>query len=249
MSAQAKPISEVVKDFEQSLGNLRPSTKRVYVAGARAAIRAASLELWQSPSTADLLASIGKSPAEKRARISPFLDFLGDGGSTQPISDEEIADLQNWVIQTIAKQLRSVKNPSITSRRDLALIAAMCAAPARGTPRKWPVDCLKVRESQVLLWDAPIQEPALAHALRFWHAWRERLARPDQRRLYRKSLSWSQSGFLFPGPTALPWAGQHCTTLCGGWARQQSTVTASRQKRSEPLSWSANLHPPSCVPP
>jgi hypothetical protein len=66
VSAQAKPISEVVKDFEQSLGNLRPSTKRVYVAGARAAIRAASLELWQSPSTTDLLASIGKSPTEKR---------------------------------------------------------------------------------------------------------------------------------------------------------------------------------------
>jgi hypothetical protein len=37
VSAQAKPISEVVKDFEQSLGNLRPSTQRVYVAGARAA--------------------------------------------------------------------------------------------------------------------------------------------------------------------------------------------------------------------
>src|SRR5580693_3731095 len=125
--AQAKPISEVVKDFEQSLENLRPSTKRVYVAGARAAIRAASLELWQSPSTTDLLASIGKSPTEKRARISPFLDFLGDGGSKQSVSDEEIAALQNWVIQGIAKQVRFVKNPSIASRRDLGLIAAICA--------------------------------------------------------------------------------------------------------------------------
>ena len=55
VSAHAKPISEVVKDFEQSLENLRPSTKRVYMAGARAAFRAASLELWQSPSTTDLL--------------------------------------------------------------------------------------------------------------------------------------------------------------------------------------------------
>jgi hypothetical protein len=32
-----------------TLENLRPSTRRVYVAGARAAIRAASLELWQRP--------------------------------------------------------------------------------------------------------------------------------------------------------------------------------------------------------
>ena len=95
MSAQAKPISEVVKDFQQSLENLWPSTKRVYMAGARAAIRAASLELWQNPSTADLLASVGKSQIEKRARISPFLDFLGDGGFKQSISDEEVAALQN----------------------------------------------------------------------------------------------------------------------------------------------------------
>jgi hypothetical protein len=111
------------------------------MAGARAAIRAASLELWQNPSTADLLASVGKSQIEKRARISPFLDFLGDGGSKQSISDEEVAALQNWVIQTITEQIHSVKNPSITRRRDTALIAALCAAPAKGTPRKWPKNC------------------------------------------------------------------------------------------------------------
>ena len=204
MSAQAKPISEVVKDFEQSLGNLRPSTRRVYVAGARAAIRAASLELWQSPTITDLMASIGKSPIEKRARISPFLEFLGDGGSKQSISDEEIVALRNWVIQTIAKQMHSVKNPSITSRRDTALIAALCAAPARGNPRKWPQNCLKITETEVLLWEVAIQEPCFALALRFWHVWRERLARPDQRRLYRKSLKWSHSSLLFPGPNGAP---------------------------------------------
>ena len=99
MSAQAKPISQVVKDFEQSLESLRP---------------------------------------------------------------------------TIAKQLRFVKNPSIATRRDTALIAAICAAPARGTPRKWPQNCLKITETEVLLWDAPIEEPCFAISLRFWHAWRER---------------------------------------------------------------------------
>ena len=204
MSAQSKSISEVVKDFEQSLQNLRPSTKRVYVAGARAAIRAASLELWQSPSFADLLASIGKFPVEKSARISPFLDFLAGGGPKQSVSDSDSAVLQNWVIQTIAKQMRFAKNPSIASRRDTALIAAICAAPDQGSPRKWPESCLKIAENEVLLWDAPIQVPCFAHALRFWHAWRERLARPDQRRLYRKSPQWSQSRLLFPGPNGAP---------------------------------------------
>jgi hypothetical protein len=204
VSAQAKAISEVVKDFEQSLEGLRPSTRRVYVAGARAAIRAASLELWQSHSTSELLASIEKFPTEKRARISPFLGFLGGGGPKQSVSDEDSAALQNWVIQTIAKWMRFVKNPSIASRRDIALIVAVCAAPAKGTPRKWPESCLKITENEVLLWDARIEEPCFAISLRFWHTWRERLTRPDQRRLYRKSLKWSQSRLLFPGPNGAP---------------------------------------------
>jgi hypothetical protein len=174
------------------------------MAGARAAIRAAGLELWQSPSTSELLASIAKFPTEKKARISPFLDFLDGGRSKQSVSDEEIAVLQNWVIQRITKQMRLVKNPSIATRRDSGLIAALCSAPGRGTPRKWPQNCLKITETDVLLWDAPIQEPCFALALRYWHAWRERLARPDQRRLYRRSLKWSQSTLLFPGPNGAP---------------------------------------------
>jgi hypothetical protein len=204
VSAQAKPISEVVKDFEQSLENLRPSTRRVYVAGARSAIRAASLELWQCPSPTELLASIGESLTEKKARISPFLAFLGDGGPKNSLSEQDSIALQNWVIQRLAKQMRSVKNPSITSRRDTALIVAICAAPAKGTPRKWPKNCLKITENEVLLWAASIEEPCFAISLRFWHAWRERLARPDQRRLYRKSLQWSKSQLLFPGPNGAP---------------------------------------------
>ena len=174
------------------------------MAGARAAIRAASFELWQSPSTTDLLASIGKSPTQKRARISPFLDFLGGGEPKELVSDEDSAALQNWVIQRLAKETRSVKNPSIATRRDLGLIAALCAAPERGTPRKWPEDSLKIEGREVLLWDVAIEEPCFALPLRFWHAWRDRLARPDQRRLYRKSLHWSQSRLLFPGPNGAP---------------------------------------------
>ena len=76
VSAQAKPISEVVKDFEQSLENLRPSTRRVYVAGARAAIRAARLELWQCPSATELAASLGKIAHRKESTNLAFLGFF-----------------------------------------------------------------------------------------------------------------------------------------------------------------------------
>ena len=204
VSAQPKAISEVVKDFEQSLETLRPSTRRVYVAGARAAIRDAGLELWHCPSATELLASLERSPTEKKVRISPFLDFLGGGEPKNSLADQDSAALQNWVIQRLVKQIRLVKNPSITLRRDSGLIAALCAAPARETPRKWPDNCLKIEGREVLLWDTAIEEPCFAVSLRFWHAWRERLGRPDQRRLYRKSLLWGQSGLLFPGPNGAP---------------------------------------------
>ena len=76
------------------------------------------------------LASLGESPTEKKARISPFLNLLGGGELKELVSDEDSTALQNWVIQTLAREMRFVKNPSIATRRDLGLIAALCAAPA-----------------------------------------------------------------------------------------------------------------------
>ena len=146
-----------------------------------------------------------KIPAEKRARISQFLDFLDDGGSKQSGSDEEIAALQSWVIQTLAKRMLSEKNPSIATRRDLGPIAALCAAPARGTPRKWPENSLKIEGREVLLWDVAMEEPCFALPLRFWHGWRQRMPRrtnggstaisPNQ-----GSFSPAQTAPLEPGP-------------------------------------------------
>jgi hypothetical protein len=79
--------------------------------------------------------------------------------------------LQNWVIQRLTKQMRSGKNPSISTRRDTALIAALCVAPAKGTPRKWPENSLIIEGREVLLWDMAIEEPCFVVSLRFWHAY------------------------------------------------------------------------------
>ena len=67
------------------------------MAGAKTAIRSANLELWQCPSTGELLASLGQSPTEKKARISPFLNFLGGGELKELVSDEDSTALKNWV--------------------------------------------------------------------------------------------------------------------------------------------------------
>ena len=55
----------------------------------------------------------------------------------------------------------------------------------------------------MLPWDMAIEEPCFAVSLRFWQAWRERLARPDKRRLYRKSLL-EPIKTPFPGPNGAP---------------------------------------------
>src|SRR3984893_13901124 len=141
--------------------------------------------------------------------------------------------------------MRFVKNPSIVSRRDLGLIAAICAAPARGTPRKWPQNCLTIAETEVVLWDVAIQEPCFALALRFWHVWRERLARPDQRRLYRKSLQWSQSRLLFPGPRRCSLgpsspAQRSAATQRGGRAQQHRAHHSGKDQSRFPL-WGSSL--------
>jgi hypothetical protein len=114
-----------------------------------------------------------------------------------------------------------VKNPSISSRRDLGLIAAICAAPARGTPRKWAKNCLTIEGTEVLLWDVAIQEPCFALALRFWHVWRERLTRPDQRR---------QSSPMEPITAPFPRAGRRSL---GPSSPAQRSAATQRGRRAQ----------------
>jgi hypothetical protein len=197
---------DLIKEFKESLKGLKPATTRAYVAGAKAAISAAMAKDRECNSHADLLALIRQTQLEKRARIAPFLRLLGggEGGVNKSVPVEDVRGIQYWVIQTLAKHMRTQKNPSIAAKRDMALIASLCVAPAKGNARDWPKSCLKISGTHVLLWDKRVEEPAFALALRYWHAWRERLERPDQRRLYRKATEWGHSKLLFPGPRGRP---------------------------------------------
>ena len=197
-----------ITEFKKSLEGLKPSTLRVYVAGAKTAINAVKANVSECRSYAELLCLILEAQPEKRARVAPFLRFLASGGrgANTSVPPEDVRGIQFWVIQSIAKRIRKERNPSLASRRDMALLAALCVAPAKGNPRDWPRDCLKIRGEDVILWDKRVEEPAFALSLRFWHAWRERLSRPDQTRLHRKARQWSHSKLLFPGPRGEPLA-------------------------------------------
>src|SRR5262245_32958478 len=133
---------DVIKEFFKSLGGRRPSTIRLYVAGARAVIKAAGADVSECGSRAELLSLLRKSRPRKGARVAPFIRFLergsvgadGDARVNQAVSLEDSRGIQYWVVQTIAKRLRTDKNPSIATRRDTALIASLCSSAAQLPP-------------------------------------------------------------------------------------------------------------------
>jgi hypothetical protein len=199
---KTEPMTDLIEDFKKSLKRLRPSTRRVYLAGAKAAIHSVKADLPECHSYSELLSLIVEAKQEKRTRVAPFVRFLRRGGEgtndSRPV--EDVSNIQFWVIQSLATRVRTEKNPPISSRRDMALLASLCVAPTKGNPRNWLRNSLKMDGDNVILWDKRVDEPAFAVALRFWYSWRERLARPDQRRLFRKASEWSNSKLLFPGP-------------------------------------------------
>ena len=83
-----------------------------------------------------------------------------------------------------------------------------------------------------------VRGTCFAVSLRFWHGWREHLARPDQRRLYRKSFLWGQSRLLFPGPNGAPLsrAALHNALRRLDLAGSPNSIGLITPERSEPLS-------------
>src|SRR5271156_5291523 len=136
---EADKVMDSVIDFKKSLEGLKPSTLRVYVAGAKTGINAVKANVSKCRSYAELLTLILEAQPDKRARVAPFLRFLQRGarGANTSVPREDVRGIQFWVIQSIAKRIRRERNPSLASRRDMALLAALCVAPAKGNPRDW----------------------------------------------------------------------------------------------------------------
>jgi hypothetical protein len=189
-------------DFKASLKGRSAATIRAYIAGARKAIVSAGEPACATPS--ELAARIRARSRPARGRVAPFLKFLENVQDDGAEAIKESQRTREWVTGAIQKSLRLRANPSITERRDLALVAALCTRPGKGDPRNWPRKSLEVDQTGTMLWGRTVEEPVFSLALRLWFSWRNRLSRPDQRRLYRRGPQWSDSGLLFPGPEGRP---------------------------------------------
>ena len=194
-----------IQEFASLKGKqFAPSTWRVYLAAAKKALKLVGKTAEDCGSYEELLALLREHRAQKKLpktlRIEPFLGFLD---SKIPKEKEIIPDygpIRAWVIDQIEKETRETRKAVHFIRRDLAMLACLCVAPERGSPRRWPKGALTIARKgegfEVKLWDKPVEAPGLALALLYWHTWRERLDRPEQSRLHRKG--WAYSDLLFP---------------------------------------------------
>jgi hypothetical protein len=194
-----------VKEFAVFEGKkYAASTRRVYRSAVKKALKIAGKAPDECESYEELLALFRENLAQKRfpkaLRLAPFLSFLE---SKLPKKPEEIPDyepIRNWVLDRIEKETTSNRKALHFIRRDLAMLACLCIAPEKGSPRSWAKTALAVTRKgggfEVKLWDKTVETPGLALTLLYWHSWRERLDRPEHSRLHRKA--WAYSLFLFP---------------------------------------------------
>jgi hypothetical protein len=179
-------------------------TRRVYLNAAKKALKILGRTPESCGSYEELLALLHENRARKKfpeaLRIAPFLSFLDSKIPKSPTEIPDYGPLRAWVIGRIDKETRTTRKALHFIRRDLAMLACLCVAPEKGSPRRWPKASLTVARKgggfEVKLWDKPVDAPGLALALLYWHSWRERLNRPEQSRLHRKA--WADSDLLFP---------------------------------------------------
>jgi hypothetical protein len=175
VSAQAKPISEVVKDFEESLENLRPSTRRVYVAGARAdALREKPFPRHPTRLRADRRANIclaschnrprhrgrprsGGGPRNRRRWTTTTTRTIGGGGNSLIV-------IVLVVVVVLGLPMGPTNRRRARGQWDMALntyprYARRLAEEPLENGQK---TASKIEGREVLLWDTAIEEPCFA---------------------------------------------------------------------------------------
>lgn len=180
------------------------STRRLYLCAARKAFQIAGKAPEKCGSYDEVRTLLNESLAQnkfpKKLRIAPLLRFLDSKIPQNPAEIPDYGPLRSWVIDRIGKETVATKEAVHFIRRDLAMLACLCVAPEKGSPRRWPKAALKVVRKgggfEVKMWEKPVETPSLALALLYWNSWRDRLDRPEQSRLHRKA--WAYSDLLFP---------------------------------------------------
>jgi hypothetical protein len=201
-----------IKEFATFEGKAyAATTRRVYLGAAKKGLKLVGRTPEKCGSYEELLALLREHKAQKKLpkalRIAPFLSFLDSRIPKEPEPVPDYGPIRDWVLERIETETKATREASQFIRRDLAMLACVCAEPGRGSPRHWPKTALTVSRKggifEVKLWDRPVETQALVLTFLYWHRWRERLDRPEQSRLHRKE--WAYSDLLFPNSRGKVW--------------------------------------------
>lgn len=230
-------LEALVHEFDASLSDdYAAVTRRVYVAAAKQALRfiAPDLTAETPPGTIFLLlhhASWTENQPRPR-RLERFLSFLARG---YPAIRIDLSLLKTRIVQGLGETTRRLRIPTLRHRRNLAFLAALCAAPKRSNPRTWRRGCLRVDGQAVYLWDERVAVTEFAEALRLWAAWRDRLGHETPRRAVRRPPQWADSPWLFPGRAGGVLAGPRAHVLL------MNAITVCLAGNQPPLPWPGGL--------
>ena len=191
-----------------------PSTRRVYRSAARKALEIVGKTPENCGSYEEIRALLREKRAQKQfprgLRIGPLMGFLELNIPKNEAETPDYSPLRVWVLDRIEEQTKIQSKAKLFVRRNLAMLACLCVAPEKGSPRRWPKKVLAVTRQgggfTVKLWDKEVDDASLTLALLYWHTWRERLDQPEQSRLHRKA--WAYSELLFPGSDGKPLSGR-----------------------------------------
>jgi hypothetical protein len=203
---------DAIKEFGAFEGKAySASTRRVYLSAAKKALKLLGIVQDKCKSYAEVLCLLREALAgetlPKTLRIGAFLSFLESKNPRVRLEEPDYGPVRTWILDRIERDSKAVREASHYVRRDLALLACLCLAPGKGVPPRWPKSALTVAREKgggfkVKLWDKEVEAGGLALTLLYWHMWRERLDRPEQRRMYRKA--WAYSDLLFPASNGGP---------------------------------------------
>lgn len=194
LTPQSTLLPELLQKFQEDISTLSPVTRALY---ARAAKRSFSYcrSKHGEPTPEVLLLFFKEIPHSKKTkrfgRVHRFERFVRELALGQRVERQRFA----W-IESLAKMSLQPLD-TLSELRDFALLGAW--ATLKGDPREVLNLTLKeVAKAPTLAIRGVPVPPAGETSLRRWLELRLRTERPEQARLFKRSLAWADSPLLFP---------------------------------------------------
>jgi hypothetical protein len=194
ITPQSAHLPELLQKFEHNISSLSPITRALYTRAAKRSFSSCR-SIHGEPTPEVLLLFFEQIPPAQKAkrfgRVHRFERFVGELALGQNANGQRFA----WIDQLAKMSLQPLD--TVSELRDYGLLAAW--ATLKGDAREVVTLTLKevAKAPSLAIRGIPVP-PAGQASLRHWLDLRLRTERPEQARLFKRSLAWADSAFIFP---------------------------------------------------